>query len=303
MNEQQLADLFSEQIDRMLGGQPSGMADGLEGLQDLLTLGEQLSQVRFQASPAAQVAFQTQLTGWFGLNGGGLGAAISSLPKILLIVLGGLLVAGGLGLVILLGNFAGSIFDAENGLPGPQATIAPASATPQPDDGPAIQDPEATASPTSEAPAETKPEATTSLGDTIPPQVTSSIGDTLPSPTPGSETLPGDTADEPAIDNEGGNGDVTGDGTGSDTDGGNEPNGDDPAGQSGDHDRGHGNDADGFDEDNPGKSGGVPDLSGGSSSSGGGGGGGNAGGNAGGNSGGNSGGNKGGNSGNNGGKK
>jgi len=67
VNEQQSADFFSEQVGRLLRGEPTLPAPaGDEGLQDILGLANELAEVRFQASPGAQAAFQQQLEGWFG---------------------------------------------------------------------------------------------------------------------------------------------------------------------------------------------------------------------------------------------
>ena len=71
MNEQQSADLFSQQLDRLLQGQtPTPPPPGDEGFQELLSLADELSQVSFQAGPIAQAAFQSQLESWFGPGSG-----------------------------------------------------------------------------------------------------------------------------------------------------------------------------------------------------------------------------------------
>ncbi len=76
-NGQQSADLFSEQVDRLLRGEsptpPSSVDDASsvdEGVDELLSLADELSQVSFRASPAAQATFQNQLDSWFGPTSG-----------------------------------------------------------------------------------------------------------------------------------------------------------------------------------------------------------------------------------------
>ncbi len=64
MSEQELADLFSEQIDRMLKGENVNVDEGLEDLPDLFELGQGLADISFEASSTAQAAFQTQTTRW-----------------------------------------------------------------------------------------------------------------------------------------------------------------------------------------------------------------------------------------------
>ena len=81
MNEFQFADLFSEQIDRMLQGErPEGVSN-VDDLQELLELGKHISQTQFQASTATQAAFQSQLTSWFGIANGGSPMTILGLSK------------------------------------------------------------------------------------------------------------------------------------------------------------------------------------------------------------------------------
>jgi uncharacterized membrane protein YgcG len=82
MNEQQLADLFSEQLDHLLQGEASMLPPEAGELQELLEIiGQPISQVQFQASPTAQAAFQSQLTGWFGPANGGVPMTILGLTK------------------------------------------------------------------------------------------------------------------------------------------------------------------------------------------------------------------------------
>jgi hypothetical protein len=66
VNEQEAADFFSEQVDRLLGGETAPVPSGDAELQGLLTLAKELSHARFQPSPAGQAAFQSQLGTWFG---------------------------------------------------------------------------------------------------------------------------------------------------------------------------------------------------------------------------------------------
>ena len=47
-----------------------------------MTLGQQLSEVTFEPTPAAQAAFQNQLTTWFGPSGGDLVPTIFGMSKL-----------------------------------------------------------------------------------------------------------------------------------------------------------------------------------------------------------------------------
>ncbi|MBE7555900.1 MAG: hypothetical protein HS126_33015 [Anaerolineales bacterium] len=86
MNEQQLADLFSEQLDRLLAGEAIDLPAEAGDLPELLEIiGQPTTQTHFQASSAVQAAFQSQLVGWFGLANGGTPMAILGLSKIWLI--------------------------------------------------------------------------------------------------------------------------------------------------------------------------------------------------------------------------
>ncbi|MBE7549801.1 MAG: hypothetical protein HS126_01815 [Anaerolineales bacterium] len=276
MNEQELADLFSAQIDRILGGE-SAVDLAVDGDLPLLALGQQLSQVSFQANPAAQAAFASQLAGWFG-PAGGLATTIFGLPKTLMLSLGAALavMSAGLGLVVLISFiWTGALPDPvhQDSPPAPAATSHPES------NGPALVSPPATRPPATTTPTMTRPRGTSSLKDVL-PTVATPVGDTIliPTLTPikGTPTFTATLAGNQADDN-----DSSSDGGDSDTS---------PAG---DHDRGHGNDPDDYDEDNPGQSDGVSggndqnsgngtsspgNLSGGSGNSGGNSGGGNAGG-------------------------
>ncbi|MEW5958816.1 MAG: hypothetical protein AB1801_13875 [Chloroflexota bacterium] len=243
MNEQQLADLFSEQIDRLLDGQAMADFQGLEDLSDLFDLGQTLSQVSFQAGPGAQAAFQTQLSGWFGSPGDGLSAAVSGAPKIWLAGLVAVmtLLGAGLGLVGWL-NSDSRRTEPQERIYAPVTVELPPTSMPVPG-----QDKDATEPPAT-GKAESQPEAPSSMGDTL-PTARPSLGDTLPTSTPTPEPTAEETT-EPTLPLPAGTPAITGA-----DDAGDE----NPDAASGDHDRGHGNDPDGYDGDNPGNSSGLPD--------------------------------------------
>ena len=237
MNEQQLADLFSEQLDQILAGKT--IAAPVEELSGLLNLGQQLTQVRFQASPAAQAAFQGQVTSWFGSAGGaGLGLSKGLLMAIMMVV------GTGIGLVALVSSLLGGDLPG-NSNPQVPDTSLPAMATPVETSLP-IETPPATSIPV--APT-TESVITSSEGDTLP--AFSTLGDTVLTGTVAitvtrtQDIFPllsttATTTPTIALDD-------------------NQPDGEDEDNPSGmdDHDRGHGNDLDGVDEDNPGNSSGV----------------------------------------------
>ncbi|UCD29305.1 MAG: hypothetical protein JSV03_02155 [Planctomycetota bacterium] len=253
MNEQQLADLFSEQIDRMVGGETFAPAP-VEDLSDLFNLGQELSRVRFQARPAAQAAFQSQLADWFVPTGGGLPTpTVLGIPKSLFLTASIVAVAMGatLGLFALLSSIlAGTVLNQRDHSPPIQeATALPVITTsepiePEPYEAPASATPTATDPAASTAPVEVAPPATSALGDTVPAKP-SSLRDTIFIPTATPEPIPtdGDHDDE-----------IVGGDAGAPSGPGSE--GETTPGQD-DHDRGHGNDPDGYDDDNPGNSGGV----------------------------------------------
>lgn len=82
MNEQELADLFSEQLDRMFQGEPASVSAEAGEVQELLTMfGQPAAHHQFQAGAGAQTAFQNQLTNWFGLANGGSPMTILGLSK------------------------------------------------------------------------------------------------------------------------------------------------------------------------------------------------------------------------------
>jgi hypothetical protein len=82
MNEQELADLFSEQVDRLLQGEAPDVPSNTGDLQELLDLvGQSTTQSEFQATSTALAAFQSQLGNWFGLANGGSPMTILGLSK------------------------------------------------------------------------------------------------------------------------------------------------------------------------------------------------------------------------------
>jgi hypothetical protein len=241
MSEQQLADLFTEQIDRMLAGE--AIETPVEELTDLLNLGQQLTQVRYQASPTAQAAFQGQMASWFGSTGGtGLGLSKGMLMAIMTAV------GTGIGLIALVTSLLGGdiLNDSdssqmpERSLPAvvtpvdalqPAATrIVTPTATPlKPTMVPATTSSDSDTLPSFSELRDTLPISTTELYDVIPlpsatptPTITSTI-------TTEDEIWPVENSDGP----------------------------DDGNSAKDDYDRGHGNDLDGVDEDNPGNSSGV----------------------------------------------
>lgn len=302
MNEQQLADLFSEQLDRMLQGQEPTLPANSGDVPDLLNLSRQFGQINFQPSAAAQAAFQSQLAGWFG-NGASSAATLGGFSKMLLLILGAATVVGGLAVGLL---FTGvSTFDRPHTLfdkPAPAATTAPTAAPPTTPEAPALQN-------TSEAVEPPAKPTTSSQGDSLPPTTQDSAGDTLPPPPPSDslgETIvvptstptpnPTATPTTPATVESDVNAPTGDDSTATGTSGSEGDGTTEGTTPTGDHDRGHGNDPDNFDEDNPGQSDGPPgsgsggqdmsdfsrgDNNGGGGNSGGGGGGNSGGGNSG----------------------
>lgn len=270
MNEQQAADLFSAQLDRMLQGQEVVLPADAGDLQELLGLGQQFTQFNFQANPAAQAAFQSQLVSWFGPNAGRL--TILGIPKGLFIGLSMavIMIGTSIGLALIAVPFLGdTIFDSQERLV-PQTTKPPVSAPLEVPELPAsstpegIEQPDADASEASEpkvpaTPADTIPTTTSSTGDTIPkpslhdtvPSDPFSLGDTIPS-VPPSPTATDDSDAEVEI---GEDESISGDPDSGDT-------GSTAPPKDGHDDRGHGNEPDGYDEDNPGKSSGLPDKDG-----------------------------------------
>ncbi len=134
MEEQQLADLFSEQVDRMLDGESTAIPPNAEDLQELLDIvGQSTSQTEFQAGSAAQETFQSQLADWFGLANGGSPMTILGLSKIwfISIVVVIITVITGAGLITVIATSI-SVFSASSSLPPtPTPTFTPTS-TPTP---------------------------------------------------------------------------------------------------------------------------------------------------------------------------
>jgi uncharacterized membrane protein YgcG len=168
VNEQQLADLFSEQIDRMLQGQANVEAPDIEDLHELLNLGKQVSQTQFQASSVAQAAFASQIAAWFGFVNGGT-SMILGLSKVwfISIFIAVMVVTTGLGFIAVVATsifvFSGQpVVAAPTSEPTDEATDEPTDeATGEPTDE-ATDEPtdEATDEPTDEATGEPTDEAT-----------------------------------------------------------------------------------------------------------------------------------------------
>ena len=224
MNDQEAADLFSAQVDRLLQRETPVRIPGGGTGQELLALAQQLAQVQFQASPVAQAAFQNQLASWFGSPG----PSPTSGPKFrrwnmvsgkMLAVVISILVT----VVTAVATLVISIMVMVSGvIPGSRhATTTPSTPT-----TPAIT---STISPTLSMTATLVP-----TGTITPPATPPSTVDSIQPITVGvtiviriDDLVPGLP---PAGDDE--------------HDGGGKRNGD--------HDRGHGNDPDHYDEDNPG---------------------------------------------------
>jgi len=139
VNEQKLADLFSEHVDHMLQGEAPDVASSSSDLQALLALGDQMSQTQFQARAETWAAFQAQLATWSGTLNGGSMIGLSKIWFFSLIIALTTLVAGGVSFIT-------------EGITNPLA-LGPlsqaATATPAPTDTPAAtDDPTATATPT-----------------------------------------------------------------------------------------------------------------------------------------------------------
>lgn len=274
MNEQQLADLFSEQLDQILLGQAPVVPAEAADLPNLLNLGQQFSNVDFQLGPAGQMAFQNQLADWFGPAQPPASALAGlSKPWIMGLILAVTLVGSGVVAWLLWGA---SFYEA-NPVPAeiPAELMPEAPVITSPDEPP-VSLPDTVDSIEEPALPESPAETTSSEGDVV-PAVTSSQGDVLPSPAvkadeaqsrptfslkdslslpvdesgtvtetdgtvgTGSSTSP--EADGEATggqESENGSGDGVGDGV-----------------KGTDNDRGHGNDVGGFDPDNPGNSTGV----------------------------------------------
>lgn len=248
MNEQQLADLFSEQLDHLLQGQTPSLPPEAADLQELLDFGQQFSQITFQPGTAAQATFQSQLASWFGPTSNG-AATVWGLSKTLLFTLIGaaILVGIGVGITIL-----SSSPDDSNGLSTPSEVPELPVVAPQDEEETPEPDTQTTPEPPKTSLEETIPDENNSFGDTV-PSSPPSLGDTLSLPTsvptvPAEDDVDTDVGSGEAVTNDTDGVDVGDDGT---------AGGDDDRTQEGDNDKGHGNDADGIDEDNPGNSSGV----------------------------------------------
>lgn len=132
MNEQQLADLFSEQIDRMLEGGTLETHSDVDDLQDLLELGNQISHTQFQASAAAQLAFHSQLAAWFGLANGGSPMTILGLTKVWFISIIVAVMVGAGSLIVIVSSIF--IFSGDEIVEAPTVTVsATVEGTPTPE--------------------------------------------------------------------------------------------------------------------------------------------------------------------------
>ena len=157
MNEQQLADLFSEQLDRLFQDEPTTLPSEAGDLPELLEIiGQSTTQTHFQAGPAAQAAFQSQLASWFGslaTNGGSL-MTILGLSKIwFLAIISTIVIVGGAGLiavVVATAIFIGPVVQV------PSTTEPTGEATAEPTQEATVEPTgEATADPTGEPPTGT----------------------------------------------------------------------------------------------------------------------------------------------------
>jgi len=240
MNEQQLADLFSEQIDRVLAGEPATDLPAVDELRTLVGLGQNLSRISFQPGPAAQIAFQSQLAIWFGTSGSSVPAATLGLSK----GLSTFMVIVGLGIIALVGSiWLGLTSEADPHQPAD--TVLPAAGTLDP-----VGQPAPTMTPSITVTVKSDEEAV-STTPARPTTTSNSLGDTLPvaTRTPATQpaAVPGDSSGDSTAGDKAGAGQATGkpaENMNSDGSNGGPPKTD--------RDRGHGNDPDRHDEDNPG---------------------------------------------------
>jgi len=230
VNEQEAADRFSEQVDCLIQGEVPTSLSADQGMQELLSLATQLSQVDFQASPAGQAAFQSQLGAWFGSPGGtgttgpNLGRWNMISGKLLVLIVSVLVtIATAVTtlvitvVVVVSGLISGPI--PETPTPVPSATLAPT--------------------------ATTDPTLTLTVVPTEVVTPTATVSPTLPTAVDTIETITVAVTVEIRVEDlihayPPGGDDDDDDGHG--------------RGDSGDHNRGHGNDSDHHDEDNPGRS-------------------------------------------------
>lgn len=251
MNEQQLADLFAEQIDRLLLGEEVSVPAEAAELNELLALGQQLGQVQFQANAAAVASFEGQLATW--LKGTGMPAAVPGIPKTLLM---GLVAAGTVATLL-----AGGVWIARNWAqttPPPTKQLTAPETPREPEQPVPVIEPAGPADVSQPETPEVLPKSTTSSqGETISQPKSSSQSDQLPVASPTIVETPTLTPTTPAAE-------VVNPVTGGESSGGDSnsngstsPSGEEPLPVGGDDDRGHGNDPGGFDPDNPGNSTGV----------------------------------------------
>lgn len=175
MNEQQVADLFSAQLDRMLQGEPPVLPAEAGDLPELLDLGRQYSHIGFQAGLAGQAVFQAQMASWFGPTLAS-PATVLGLSKGWFISLSVILVALGTGLGYI---FLGPPL---TGDPGHKADPVPEKALEMPAPAPveSLEDAVETGQPpVSNSLEDIIPAATTSLEDVV-PQKTVTLEETLP---------------------------------------------------------------------------------------------------------------------------
>jgi len=248
VNEQERADRFSEQVDRLLHGEsPSLASDGSEGLDELLSLADELSQVGFRASAGAQAAFESQLDSWFGPGGGQTSAGTGSgrrdiMPGKFIALIVSVLVAVTTGAVALVVTVLVVIRMVIPGTP----TETP---TPTLTDTPAVTE---TATVDSELTSTPVLSPTSSVVPTETPTATVAPSATMPGAIDTIDAITVVITIEIEIDDlvpgmpSHGGGDHD-----DDDDGGRGHDGDDYH----DHDRGHGNDPDHHDDDNPGRGG------------------------------------------------
>jgi hypothetical protein len=103
MTEQQLAELFSERVDRLLQGHSADLPPEAADLAELLALVQPAAKTQFKVNPGAQAAFEQQIATWFGGVYGGSTMTILGLSKMwfisLMIVVVLISGAGFIGLV------------------------------------------------------------------------------------------------------------------------------------------------------------------------------------------------------------
>lgn len=158
MNEQQLADLFSEQVDRMLNGESVQLPDDAGDLQSLLDT-VQPTQTQFQASSTAQAAFQSQLASWFGLANGGIPMILGLSKAWFISIVVAVTVFVGGGLIAVIATTSVVVTSASSQLLGTDEPTAEPT-TEATDEATAEPTDEATAEPTAEPTGEATAEPT-----------------------------------------------------------------------------------------------------------------------------------------------